>query len=419
MTTSASPRRAARLTADRSMLYAAVFARSVATGMLGVALGLYLARLGFAPATIGAVVAAGLAGGAVAALLATVAADRLGRRRFLVGLCALGAAGAAGASLAAGPLLMGAAAFVGMLNGMGRERGAALVLDQAILPATGEARDRTLGFAWYNVVQDAGQALGALLAGAPELLRRSLGVGELASIRPLFFVYALLLLVTALLYRRLSARAEAPAPAARGSAVSPGTRRILWRISSLFAVDSIAGGFLTASLLAYFFFKRFGAGEAAIGLLFFGARIANAASHLGAAWLARRFGLVNTMVFTHIPSSLLLLSVPFAPNFGVAAALFLLRESLVEMDVPTRQSYVMAVVRPEERTIAAGVTSLVRLGGWAIGPVFAGALMSGPALGAPLVAGAGLKIAYDVLLYGAFRRLEPPEERREPQRPAP
>ncbi len=394
---------------DRNILYAVAFTRSLATGMLGVVFGLYLASLGFAPATIGAVVAAGLAGGAAGGLLATLVADRVGRRLFLVALSFLGAAGALGAAVSSDPAIMAAVAFFGMLNGMGRDRGAALALDQAILPATGSEQKRTLRFAWYNVLQDAGHALGALLAAAPALLRSTLGLGVLTSQRPLFLLYAILLLVTAVLYTRLSARAESPA-GARRIAMTMETRRVLWKISSLFAVDSIAGGFLTASLVAYFFLERFGSGEVAIGLLFFGARVANAGSHLGAAWLARRIGLVNTMVFTHLPSSLLLLAVPFAPSFWVAAILFLLREGLVEMDVPTRQSYVMAVVRPDERTAAAGVTNLVRLGGWAVAPSFAGALMGGAALGAPLIVGAGLKIAYDVLLYAAFRRLKPPEE---------
>jgi len=173
----------------------------------------------------------------------------------------------------------------------------------------------------------------------------------------------------------------------------------------------VAGGFLGTALLAYFFYHRFGTGEAAIAMLFFLARAANAFSHLAAAWLAARIGLVNTMVYTHIPSSLLLMTVPFAPSFAVAAALFLLREILVEMDVPTRQSYVMAMVLPEERTLASGMTHLVRMGGWAVAPFFAGFLMQGLALATPLFIGAGLKIVYDVALYRSFRHLKTPEER--------
>jgi len=193
-------------------------------------------------------------------------------------------------------------------------------------------------------------------------------------------------------------------------ALTPASRGILGRVTALFLLDSLGGGFLTSALLTFFFRSRFDASDGAIALLFFLSRVANAGSHLGAAVLARRFGLVNTMVFTHIPASLLLLTVPIAPSFGVAAVLFLLREGLVEMDVPTRQSYVMAVVRPEERTFAAGITHLVRLAGWAVAPAFAGPLMSGLAPAAPLVVGAGMKIAYDLLLYRAFRHIRPPEE---------
>src|SRR4029077_21266088 len=170
------------------------------------------------------------------------------------------------------------------------------------------------------------------------------------------------------------------------------------------------GGFLAASLITYFFITRFNPGGMVVAGVFFGARLLNAASHLGAAWLAKRIGLVNTMVFTHIPSSLLLVTVAFAPSFPIAAILFLLREGLVEMDVPTRQSYVMAVVKPEERTFASGVTSLVRMGMWAIAPGFAGLLMQGNSMAVPLWIGACMKITYDVLLYAAFRRQHAPEE---------
>jgi predicted MFS family arabinose efflux permease len=217
------------------------------------------------------------------------------------------------------------------------------------------------------------------------------------------------LLLTAIVYSRLSDAVET-STRARAPPLSEASRRGLWKISALFGLDSLGGGFLTASLLAFFFFQRFGATEGVVGALFFGARIANAASHLGAAWLAKHLGLVRTMVFTHIPSSLLLVTVAFAPNFPVAAVLFLLREGLVEMDVPTRQSYVMALVRPDERTFASGITNLVRLAGWALAPSFAGLLMQGTSLVAPLFIGAGMKISYDLLLCRAFWHLRPPEE---------
>jgi MFS family permease len=396
------------LTRDRKILYAGAFLRALATGMIGVLIGIHLARSGFDAAVIGAVVTAGLSGAAAAALLVTLAGDRVGRRKSLIFLSLLGAAGGAAVAFASHPVLIGAAAFFGMLNGMGRDRGASMILDQAILPATAPPERRTAVFAWYNVVQDAGHAIGALAAGLPALFRAA-SLSEVVSLRAAVGAYALLLAVTALLYIFLTPEVEAAAPTARVH-ISPASRRVVVRVSALFALDSLGGGFLTSALLSYFFYSRFGVGEEGIGLLFFGARVLNAVSHLGAAWLAKRIGLVNTMVFTHIPSSLLLLTVPFAPNFHTAALLFLLREGLVEMDVPTRQSYVMAVVRPEERTAASGITHLVRLAMWAVAPAFAGLLMRGTSMGAPLMIGAGMKIAYDVLLYRAFRNVRPPEE---------
>lgn len=395
---------------DRKLLLAGAFLRALATGMIGVLIGIHLARQGMGAAAIGSVISAGLAGAAVAGAIVTFGGDRFGRRRTLIALSLLGGAGGLVVAFASDIWVVGAAAFLGMLNGMGRDRGASSILDQAVLPATATDQGRTAAFAAYNVVQDAGHAFGALAAGIPALLRATMPLSEPDALRVAVGIYAALLASTALFYRRLSPAVEVPV--AKGPKLSPESRRVLTRISALFALDSIGGGFLVSALIAYFFFKRFGIDERGTGLLFFFARALNAGSHVAAAWLAKRIGLVNTMVFTHIPSSLLLLTVPFAPTFPIAAALFLLREGLVEMDVPTRQSYVMAVVAPHERTAASGVTSLVRLGGWAVAPAFAGMAMAGTSLGAPLVVGASLKIVYDILLYTAFRRLPPPEERR-------
>ena len=394
---------------DRLILYVGAFLRALATGMIAVLIAIYLARVGFDPAAIGAVVAAGLAGAALAALLVTLAGDRVGRRRVLTALGMLGAAGGVLVLLAPKNALVGVAAFLGMLNGMGRDRGASMILDQVILPTTTTDDRRTTVFAAYNVVQDAGHALGALLAAVPAAIRALAPVGEIASLRMAVGLYSALLLVTAILYRTLSPAVESRTRTERAR-LSPETRKIVTRISALFTLDSLGGGFLTTALLSLFFFERFHVSEAVVGVLFFGARAMNALSHMGAAWLAKRIGLVNTMVFTHVPSSLLLATVPFAPSFPVAAGLFLLREGLVEMDVPTRQSYVMAVVKPEERTLASGMTHLVRLGAWAAAPAFAGLFMRGSSYAAPLWIGAGMKIAYDFLLYAAFRRHRPPEE---------
>lgn len=377
--------------------------------MIGVLLGIYLSELDLDADAIGLIVGVGLGGAAIATMFVTLYGDRMGYRRTLVAITLASCVGAVLLAVSAHPVALGAAALIGMVNGMGRDRGAALVVEQAALPATTSDRERTMVFAKYNVLQDVGHALGALLAALPTLLQQG-GVAELPAFRASVAVYAALSFLPLFAYWRLSASAGAPR-AADAWRVSPGTRGILWRICALFGLDSVAGGFLTTALLSFFFHERFGVGVEAIGLLFFAARIANAASHIGAAWLARRIGLVNTMVFTHIPSSVLLATVPFMPSFPVAAALFLLREGLVEMDVPTRQSYVMAVVRPEERAFASGVTHLVRLTGWAIAPAIAGYLMSGGDLALPILIGAGMKIAYDLMLWYSFRRVRPPEER--------
>ena len=357
----------------------------------------------------GLIITLGLAGVAVAALLATLVADRVGRRRFLIFSASASALGGLGAVLLSDWRLLALDAFAGGLNGMGRDRGAGLVLEQAALPATAGAGERTKVFAWYNVLQDVGHALGGLVAGLVTVLEKQASMGTLEATRTMLLAYPVALVLGVFFYGRLSPAVEAPRSGARRP-LTPATRRILWHISALFAVDSIAGGFLTSALLTYYFFERYAASPLAIGVLFAAARLLNAFSHLGAAWLAQRIGLVRTMVFTHIPSSLLLVTVAFAPSFPVAAALFLLREALVEMDVPTRQSYVMAMVRPEERTAASGVTNIVRMAGWAVGPVLTGGLMAGTALAAPLYIGAVLKVAYDLALWRAFRHRRPPEE---------
>lgn len=402
-------------TADRRLLLASAFLRALATGLIGVLLGLYLAHRGFAAGEIGLVIGAGLSGAALSATLVTYFGDRFGRRRALIVLALLATAGGVALMLSAQLLVACAVAFLGMVNGAGRDRGAQLILEQAILPATTSDTGRTRAYAWYNVLQDIGHALGGLAAALPLLLSKAFTIGIMSGYQITIGFYALLVATTAVLALRLSPAVELvnetgtrakPLPP-----VSVQSRRIVWRIAGLFAIDSIAGGFLGTALLSYFFFQRFGAGETVIALLFFAARGANAISHFGAAWLAARIGLVNTMVFTHIPSSIALIAVALVPEFWMAALLFLVRELLVEMDVPTRQSYVMAVVRPEERTWASGITSLVRLGGWSVAPFAAGFLMQGVALATPLLIGAGMKIGYDLLLWSSFRELRPPEER--------
>ncbi|TMQ04090.1 MAG: MFS transporter [Deltaproteobacteria bacterium] len=393
---------------DRRILFATAFVRATTTSTLGVSLGGYLATLAIDRAALGLVISAGLAGAALAALAATFTADRVGRRRFLIAVTACGAAGTAGFALASGPLALAIAGFAGMVNGMGKDRGAALILEQAALPSTAGDAERTRVIAVYTMLQDVGHAAGALLAGLPVWLAERTRLGAADAHRAVVLGCAVAALAVLVLYLALGPTIEHGRSAR--PALSPASRAIITRISALFALDGLGGGFLTTALISYFFFERFAASEATIAALFFGARILNAVSHLGAAWLARRIGLVNTMVFSHIPSSLLLVTVAFAPSFAVAAVLFLLREGLVEMDVPTRQSYVLAVVRPGERTVASGITNLVRLGAWAVAPGLAGLIMTGDRLYLPLVIGAAMKISYDLLLWRAFRAVRPPEE---------
>jgi MFS family permease len=396
---------------NRYVIYATNFIRAMATAMVGVLMAVYLGKIGFSESLIGIVVGAGLAGGALAALVATVRADAFGRRRFLIVFAALSAAGGFVVALSSSQWVIAGAAFFGMLNGMGKDRGAAVVVEQATLPATVADEQRTSAFAAYSVLQSVAAAMGALVAALPDLLRHLTGISQAGGMRAAMVVYAVLMLVTAVLYMFLTSEVEVSEAHLRAR-VSPESQRVIAQLSALFVLDSIGGGFLTQALISYFFVARFGVGVAVVGSLYFGASIANAVSQLIAPVLARRIGLINTMVFTHLPSSLFLVGVALAPNFAVAAVWFLMRECLVQMDVPARGSYVMAVVKPEERTFAAGVTGLVRLGGWAIAPTFAGFFMQGVSLATPLFIGPAFKITYDLLLYRAFRHLKPPEERR-------
>lgn len=394
----------------RRLLYAAAFLRALAIGMMAVLIGLYCARLGLSAAQIGVVLSSALWGAAAATLFTMLAGQRFSERKLLVALCALPVLGCAILLSTAAYPLMVAAAFVGMFNVNGRDRGAIPILEQAIFPATTTDADRTRIFAWYNVLLDGGYAAGGLLAAVPTLLERAAGLDTLTAMKVALALFALLYLASAILYSRLPARLGHTAPIGLRE-LSPASRPIIGKLSLLFFIDAFAGGFIGSAIFAYWFSERFAASAATVGLLFAAGRLLSAFSHIAAAWLARRIGLINTMVYTHVPSSLLLFTIVAADDFALAAFLFLVRESLNEMDVPTRQSYVMAVVQPAERLAAAGVTNLVRSAGWALAPIFAGALMQSAGLGVPLVLAGAAKIGYDVLLWREFRRVKPPEER--------
>jgi MFS family permease len=404
-------------TRDRWLIYVAAFLRALAIGAAGVFVAIYLAERGFSLGAIGVIIGAGMIGNALTTLAVAARLDlRIGRTTLLVILGALGAVGYAVLALPLPLVALAPLAALGTMNGMGRDRGGLSALEQAVLPDTTDAKGRTWVLAWYNLVLDTGHAMGALGGAVPAVLVSQWHLSSLDAHRTTLLLCAIAMGIGSLLYAYLSVerqarRAKAPLPDSPARApVSAGSRRAITRLAALFGLDSLGGGFLSSALIAYWFFERYGLAEHEIALLFFAARALNALSHLGAAWLARRIGLVNTMVWTHLPSSLFLIAAPAAPTAGLASTLFLAREGLVEMDVPTRQSYVLAIVRPEERTYASGVTNLARNLGWAAGPLVAGAIMQHVAIAGPLVIGGALKIAYDLMLYAGFRKLKPPEE---------
>lgn len=401
------------LTSDGLLLFAARAVRTFAYGFLSVILGLYLAALGLRSGEIGLVFSGALAGGALMTVVITAVADRAGRRRVL----ALGAVlmALAGAAFAVSDrlVLLTLAAVIGTISPSGGEVGPFLSLEQAILPQTSSSERRTTVFAWYNLVGSLAAALGSLAAGVPSLLQAT-GVGEVAAYRVLVWAYAAAALVLLGLYTRLSPAVEVEPAMARARGGRLGlhrSRRIVVRMSLLFSLDAFGGGFLLQSFVAYWLALRFDADPAILGTIFFGANLLAGLSFLAAARVAERIGLINTMVFTHLPSNVLVLLFPFMPTLPLAVLVWLVRSMLSQMDVPTRQSYTMAVVDPDERSAAAGFTSVARNAAAALSPGLAGYALGASTLGLPFLVGGGLKIVYDLALFWMLRRVKPPEER--------
>ena len=392
-------------------IYWAAGLRSGATGLTGVLLGLALAERGFGVQSLGLIVGAGLAGGAVGTALVAWYGARFGRRAPLMAATALTAAGYGATALALSPALVVVAAFFGMLNGFGRDRGPAQTLDLSVLAGVAADADRTRIYSRYTFIQDVAGAIGALGAALPAVASAATGITLDAAFRLVFAGLALTSLISLILYAGLDVASMGDPADLRSTGPSdPVVRRRIGSLAGLTALDSVGGGFLAGAILSYWFFRRFGLAPEALGVLFFAARGLNALSYLAAERLARRFGLIRTMVFTHLPSSGLLLALPLVATPWAAITLFLAREALVQMDVPTRQSYVAAVVPPAARTFALGVTGIVRSAGWAVGAPLAGLAMGGLGIAAPLYGGAVLKILYDLALFGAFRHVRPPEE---------
>ena len=403
---------------DAVVLFSTRFTRLFAYGALSVILVFYLVSLGLTEAQVGVLLTLTLAGDMAISLLLTTRADRIGRRRMLiVGAILMAGAGVAFASTKNLFFLI-IAGTVGVISPSGHEVGPFLSIEQAALSHVVPARSRTEVFAWYTLAGSAATALGALCGGAAAGLVLSASFSTSAGYRVVVLLYAVLGVALAFLFTRLSSSTEVEPFATEAIGVSSRdflgvgrSRSIVLQLSSLFALDSFGGGFVVQSFAAYWFYLRFGVPAVKLGLIFFWANVLAGISALLASRLATRIGLVRTMVVTHLPSNVLLILVPLMPNLTLAVLVLLVRFSISQMDVPTRQSYTMAVVRPEERSAAGGITGVARTAGAAISPILAGFLFSRPALiDVPFFIAGTLKIAYDLVLYWKFAAIRPPEE---------
>ncbi|MEO5705049.1 MAG: MFS transporter [Candidatus Limnocylindrales bacterium] len=398
---------------DAQLLFLARAVRMFGYGALGVILVLYLAAAGLDAGAIGLLLTLTLVGDTVISLLLTTHADRIGRRRTLVvGAVLMAGAGVVFAGSTAFVVLL-VAATLGVLSPSGSEVGPFLPIEQASLTEVTPAQRRTGIYAWYNLVGSIATATGALVAGLTVSALLASGWTDLDAYRAVLVGYAVAGLAIVPIVRMVSRSVEVP-PVDTSIARRFGLHKskgIVGRLAALFALDAFGGGLIMQSLLAFWFHERYGVSEAALGAIFFGANILAAVSALAAARIAARFGLINTMVFTHLPSNVLLMVVPLMPTVELAILVLLARFSISQMDVPTRQSYTMAVVDPDERSAAAGVTGIARTTGAALSPLIAAPLFAVPGLASlPFFIAGGLKIAYDLALWRAFRSRPAPED---------
>jgi MFS family permease len=400
---------------DVRLLFTTRIVRLFCYGFLSVVLALYLAQAGLSEKQIGLLFTFTLAGDAGISLWLTTSADRFGRKRTLV----VGALLMIGAGLVfivtRNPILLMIAAIIGVISPSGNEIGPFLSVEQAGLTQMIPNERRTQTFAWYNLSGSFATAIGALTGGWLAQALQANGVPALESYRAVLMGYALGGAVLVVLFLFLSAAIEVPTdipqPAIKRTLGLHQSRNVVFRLSALFALDAFAGGLVVQSMVAYWFHVRFGVEPGIIGSIFFGANILAGISALAAGWLGRKIGLINTMVFTHIPSNILLILVPLMPSLPLAIGALLLRFSISQMDVPTRQSYTVAVVAPDKRSAASGVTSIARSVGAAISPTLTGIFLSVPLLlSMPFFLAGGMKIVYDLLLYRQFRAVKPPEE---------
>jgi MFS family permease len=408
-----------QLTGVAWLLFATRFIRLFAYGAVSVVLVFYLVGLGLSEPQTGLLLTSTLIGDTIVSLYLTTRADRVGRRRMLIiGAALMAAAGLVFAFTRNWWLLL-VAATVGVISPSGHEVGPFLSIEQAALSQVVADRTRTGVFAWYTLAGAMATALGALVAGTLTRALQETTVSPVGSYRAVVILYAALGVVLAILFARLTHAAEAStfgehsAPRAAFARFSglERSRDVVMKLSALFALDSFGGGFVIQSFAAYWFYLRFGLDPGSLGVIFFWANIFAGFSALLASRLASRIGLIKTMVGTHLPSNVLLILVPLMPTVPLAVAVLLARFSISQMDVPTRQSYIMAVVPPEERSAAAGVAGVARTIGAAISPLCVGFLFARPSLiNLPFYIAGTLKITYDLLLYKEFVSIRPPEE---------
>lgn len=408
------PAAASQTRRDIVLLFATCIVRLFAYGAVSLVLVSYLVAVGLSDQQAGLLLTMTLVGDTVLSLWITTIADRVGRKRMLVAGAALMVLGGIGFALTDQFLWLLLAATIGVLSPSGKEVGPFLAIEQAALAQSVPGAQRTHLFAWYNLAGSLATAAGALGCG---LLLQEFSQDSVAGYRVVLFAYAAAGLALGLAFLFLSPTAEAPAATPEHSLRRDflglhQSRGIVLRLSALFALDAFAGGFIIQALMVRWFQVRFDVDYAELGGIFFVANLLSGFSGLAAAAIARRIGLLNTMVFTHVPSNVLLLLVPFMPTLPLAVTVLLLRFAISQMDVPTRQSYTAAVVTPDERSAAAGVTGVARTTGAALAPALAGTLLANPAtMGLPFVIAGTLKLVYDGTLFVLFRRHRPPEER--------
>jgi MFS family permease len=392
---------------DARLIFTTRGLRMFGYGFVSVVLVLYLAAIGLPDAQIGLLLTMTLLGDAAISLWLTTHADRVGRRKVLLAGSLLMAGAGLGFAASTSLAVLIVAATIGVISPSGNEVGPFLAVEQAALSQTLPDSRRTRVFAWFNLTGSFATATGALAGGSLATVLVSAGNSQVNAYRGVILGYALVAALLALLFSRVSPAVEAPGPPEVSVARRLGlhrSQRTVARLSALFALDAFGGGFVVQSLIAYWFHLRFGADPAVIGAALFGANLLAGISALAAVWIADRIGLVRTMVFTHLPSNLLLILVPLMPTLPLAVFVLLARFSISQMDVPTRQSYTMAVVDPDERSAAAGVTGIARSIGASLSPLAAAPLIGGGALaGLPFILAGSLKIVYDMLLYRSFQ----------------